>query len=553
MSLHNAGPLFRSKEQLALVELARRKKMELYQKRPDLWLTERFGEPISTFRWDVHEEYKNHEWDGTPNPFLSAAMAISKKRWVGIESATSTGKTFTVARLIYWFLDVYPNSLVVTTAPKKDQLKKILWTEIGNCFNKFKSIRANSEMLSLNIVVDGRTRHLSRMDPGDSVSGMGWEAIGIVSGVSAGEDSATKMQGFHRENMLFLLEEMAGIHPAVLTAIINTSTAKNNIILGIGNPDSQIDTLHTFCNMKKVDHIVVSAYDHPNVVCKRTVIPGAVSIDSIELRKEEYGEDSNFFRSRVRGIAPEEGTSALIKSEWIDQCTVTNPKFVGVEIDNNSANAAGIDVANSVDGDEAAIALGKKNELLHLQSFHCKNATHLAYNLIYDGSELARREYTDYRTPILSDWEILPQHTGIDGVGVGVATVNAFWDLKIKVVSLIGGQLDTAVKTGTDGEVLYKFNNLRSQMFFELREDLRCHLVRINLPPKLLKDLKKELILHDFKVQGGKIAVESKENVKKKLGGASPNLADCVVYWNWMRKNHYKKAKPMPMSSGNKS
>jgi hypothetical protein len=39
-----------------------------------------------------------------------------------------------------------------------------------------------------------------------------------------------------------------------------------------------------------------------------------------------------------------------------------------------------------------------------------------------------------------------------------------------------------------------------------------------------------------MKVSGTKITIESKEDMKKRLGH-SPNMLDSLVYWNWMRKN----------------
>ncbi|HOZ91328.1 MAG TPA: hypothetical protein PKX59_10500 [Bacteroidia bacterium] len=478
---------------------------------------------------------------------------MTARKWVGIESATSVGKTYCLPRIIYWFLDTFPNSLVITTAPKKDQLKKILWTEMGNAYHKFKKIRPHSEFITLNIAVDKRTKKTSTQKVDDSIEGgMGWEVLGIVSGVAAGEDSATKMQGFHRENMLFVIDEMAGVHPAVLTAIINTCTAPNNLIIGVGNPDSQIDTLHTFCQLKKTEHIIVSAYDHPNVVNKRMIIPGAVSVESIDMRKEEYGEESNFYKSRVRGIAPEEGTGSLFRAEYIDQCYIYNKdKFHG-NPEKIGNNAVGVDVANSEQGDMACLAWGKGNKLFQLQEFQCDNATHLAYNMMYDTHELARFGYKNYNTLKIKDYKIHDRNIGIDTVGVGVATINAFYDKRKDVVALIGGQLQEALNLDNDGNPLYNFQNLRSQMYFEFREDLRTNGVILDLDKKTFLKLKKELLAHTYKVSGGKIFVESKDDIKKKLGGKSPNLSDSAVYWNFVRKNYYKKTMSLPFSGSAK-
>ena len=53
-----------------------------------------------------------------------------------------------------------------------------------------------------------------------------------------------------------------------------------------------------------------------------------------------------------------------------------------------------------------------------------------------------------------------------------------------------------------------------------------------------LKQLQKELCIIKFQANSAHIEVEKKENIKKRLGGKSPNIADAVVYWNWTRKGH---------------
>lgn len=541
--------IFKSTKRKAQEELAKRLQRALYQNSPEDWLVNRFGDDIKVLDWEAYGGYEGHKWDGTPNPFKTAFEALANGNWVGIKSATGVGKTYWLPRIIYWYLDTFPNSLVITTAPKKEQLRRVLWTEIANCFPQFKKIRPHAELLTLNLQVDGRSKKLNVNELGGNSENVGHEAIGIVAGVGSGEESATKMQGFHRKNMLFVIDELPGIHPAVLTAIVNTCTdPHNNLICAVGNPDSVLDALSMFCNLNHTVDIRISAYDHPNVVNQKNIIPGAVTKASLDFRRDEYGEDSPFFKSRARGIAPAESSGSVIKAAWFDQCVESSDTFLDIEHNTKDfKNAVGVDVANSERGDMASTAWGLGNMLTLLLEFQCPNANHLAYNLIYDDAELESRGYANYNTPTLADYKIKAKNCGIDGVGVGVATVNSLTDKGYDPTSLTGGQVEAAIAKTDQGELMYSFENLRAQMWFEAREDLRTGQVIIAITDKRkIRQLKKELITPKLIVKNGKIRIESKDEIKKRLGGKSPNLADAFIYWNWVRKGYYDQDEYLP-------
>lgn len=508
------------------LELTLRQK---FRKRPDLWYAHRFGGDLHDFYWRIHspEKYSTHEWDGTKEPIATMFRALVKKKWVGIEAATGVGKTYTAPLVIFWFLDCYENSLVVTTAPKKSQLKAVLWKEIEKRYRNFKLIKPLSDLYA-----EPRIQVIA-----NNPDFADWKVIGEVAGVESGAEVAQKMAGHHAENMLFVLEEASGITEAIWNAIVNTCTASNNLILAIGNPNSQTDTLHKHCLMERVEHIRISALDHPNIVLQQEIIPGAVSQASIDMRAKEYGIESHLYKSRVRGISPEQSTDSLILAKWIDACyQLELPQ-------DDSENAAGVDVANSKDGDAASVAYGQNNHLLDLREFPCPNANHLAYNLIWDDLELQERGFEIYGIPTLAYYQI-EGNIGVDAVGVGVGTINAFTDEDFDVTGLQGGALKLAIPKDAEGRELYTFGSLRDQMYFQARQDLQHQRVALHIPKHIFKQLKRELIMPRYSTKTGKIKVEAKEELKKRLG-KSPNLADAFVYWNWMRHGWYA-----PQSTG---
>jgi len=282
---------------LAELELRQRKKARLkkeeerrkfYSEHPLIYFRDRLGIKPETINWALLPEYKDHKWDGTPNPLMKILDALVNWNWAGVESATGTGKTFIGALIVMWFLESFENALVVTTAPKEPQLKLHIWKEIGKLYGVF----SKGELTTLKL----------RMRPYRD----DWIAVGFVAGVKADEDSATKAQGFHAEHMLIILEETPGVPEPIITAFQNTCTAPHNLILAFGNPDHQFDTLHKFCQKDEVTHIRISAYDHPNVVLDNpNFIPGATSRIGIQRILSNFGVDTPLALSRTRGISPE--------------------------------------------------------------------------------------------------------------------------------------------------------------------------------------------------------------------------------------------------------
>jgi phage terminase large subunit len=480
-----------------------------YQRNPIGWMVARMGIPEATIRWSLNPSYDTHRWDGTSDPLATICQSLADGKDTGAESATGTGKTFLGALLVLWFLACFEDSIVVTTAPIEKQLTLHIWKEIGGLFPKFKKHYPQAELLTLKL----------RMKPGSDEQEK-WAAVGFACGVDAGADSATRAQGFHAQHMLIITEETPGIDPAVMTAFENTCTADHNIRLALGNPDHQADALHKFVTSEGVTNVRISAYDHPNVVTGEEVVPGAVGRKSVLKRKKQLGAESRLYQSRVRGISPSEAVDALIKLSW---CTHAKGLHSIFRSDRHALRAFGVDVANSENGDLGAIARGSGRILDDVSAFPCPNA-----------NALGRRVVSEAKST-----DVAPEHVGVDGVGVGAGTVNEARDSGFWVQTCNGG--DKPDETA-DAE---KFNNKRSQMYWQMRLDLERADLALPNDDELIEDLTTPKWL----TKNGKICVESKEEIKKRIG-RSPNKGDAAVYWNWVRNRDVplmQKQKPQEM------
>lgn len=479
---------------------------ERWQKDPIGWAVARLNVPRETLVWSMYPEYKDHVWDGTPDPLAKIASSIAAGEDVGVESATGTGKTYLAAILVLWFIACFENAVVVTTAPKEDQLSVQLWKEIGRHWATYKKWYPMASTVKLKV----------RMREAEGESEV-WAAQGWACGVSADEESAGKARGFHGKHMLIVTEETPAIPKAVMTAFANTSTGLHNIRLAMGNPDNQQDTLHQFCLEEGVVHIRISGLDHPNVVCDREVIPGAVTRKSLAKMRARMGENSPLYNAHGRGISPAQSVNALIRAEWVDRAFVLWEQ----EEMHRGERFLGVDVANSEEGDKAAIARGS-GRAIQVESFACPDANRLGESVVHE----AQRD------------GIRARHVGVDADGIGAATVNEARRLGFRVEALHSGvgqvQLSDEEADVEEGlqrvSSVLKYKTKRTAYYWQLREDLERG--RIALKPN--EKLKRELICWTWEVRNGQTMLETKEDVRARIG-KSPDLSDAVAYANWVR------------------
>jgi len=492
-----------------------------YQTKPLEWIVEKLGVPEETLRWSLSPEYASHVWDGDADPLVRILEGLAEWKDVGVESGTGTGKTFLAACITLWFLAAHKDAIVSTVAPVEHQLLKHVWKEIGKLFPQFKVHFPNAELLS----------GLLRMVPveGDKER---WAASAFVCGVGASEEVATKAQGLHAEHLLIITEETPGIDPAIMKALYNTRTDDHNLHLALGNPDHQEDALHRFCMDDADVHVIVSALDHPNVVTGRRVVPGAIGRKRLTKRIEKHPEGTRMYQSRVRGISPAESEDALIRWDW---CVMAAKKYDD-PLYRQGPLALGVDVADTPQGDPAAIARWQGACLTEVKAKNVRDATEVADWVRVD---VRRRDHP-----------VDPRYIGIDSVGVGASTVNELRKLGIKVRKLAGGRkaipaLDenalwsTVTEPDFEGKVkpagpklieAEEYDNLRSQIWWRMREDLRLGQIALPYDEELFRDL----CAPSYKTPN-KIVVESKRDIIKRLH-RSPNKGDAACYGNFVRK-----------------
>lgn len=492
--------------------------MTAYAADPIGWARDVLDVPEERLRWSLYGGYDGHAWDGDPDPIAKAFEAIRDWHDVGIESGTGTGKSYAVAILILWFLACFENAQVFTFAPKEDQLRLFIWRTLSELFPRFKARFPRAELTDLTLRVRGAQDDT-------------WAAHGYAVGIRAGEQISTKAQGMHGEHMLLVYEEMPGIPTPVIEAGENTSTAPHNLRIGIGNPNHRLDPLHRFCESPGVVQVRVSSLDHPNVVRSNpALIPGAVSVQSIAKRRDKYGEESPQYQSRVRGISPEQATDGLMRREWLEQANQRYQALRAAGTVPIDVTGKGIDVANSEHGDRACIVDFCGPVVTRVDAFACP-----------DSNALGRKVALEMQAG-----DVNPLRVGVDAVGVGAGTVNELRRLGRPVQALYGSatpvlmveKLADGGRREWGGDV-NQFKNLRSQMYWQLREDLRLGVIAMARDDGLWEELLTPTYTDDPKT-----IIEPKDEIKERLG-RSPDKADALAMANWVRsRGHDKRQAP---------
>lgn len=247
--------------------------IERYQREPALWLRDTFG----THLWEKQEEI---------------LMSVWENRRTAVKSCYGSGKSFVAGAVATAFLHLRPNSLVITTAPSHRQLQNI-WTPIYQMLERQKAPLG--------------TRVLQHK----MICGPGWEAMGFTT------DMPERIQGFHAEWVLIIVDESAGMDPAIHDRLNALMVGDNCYRLDIGNPHEPQGPFFDLFSREDVNKFTISAFDTPNVRANEELIPGLITNIWIEERRREYGEGTPMWQVEVLGEFPPSGEEQLIPVQWV--------------------------------------------------------------------------------------------------------------------------------------------------------------------------------------------------------------------------------------------
>lgn len=205
----------------------------------------------------------------------------------------------------------------------------------------------------------------------------------------------------------------------------------------------------------------------------------------------------------------EDEPEQLIKYEWCENAFFT--------ISRHGKAALGVDVAR-FGNDNTTFVKMTGNIVSDIQSFHGYSIDQTADKVL----DKAKSEMIDY------------DYIGVDSVGLGAGVVDILEKEKCTVESISAGE---KVKYSFPGYETYNFYNLRAQMWFMAREDLRLQRIKFGFDEdnELINELINDLVTPKYQIVGDNtLQIEQKKDIKNRTG-KSPDLGDAFIMCNYVR------------------
>lgn len=437
-----------------------------------------------------------------------------------VASGTARGKDYVAACCAVCFLYLTPrwnakkelieNTKVALTAPTDRQVKNIMMPEVSRLCKRAKQ-RGIELPGSIN-------RYDIRTDNEE------W----FLTGFKADENNHEAWSGFHAVHTMFIITEASGVADNIFDAIEGNLQGDSRILI-VFNPNTPIGYAARSQKGDRWAKFRLNSLTAPNVLLKKNIIPGQVDYawvkDKIDqwclpIRAEEVSEEQDdfefegqwyrpedLFRKKVLGKFPKVSDDVLIPQQWIEAAQERWIANRGIEPMEREGipRVMGVDVAGM--GRDATCYTERMGAWC--SGFDCHNSGGTADHMEVAGKIVARRR----RQPQM--------FVAIDtiGEGAGVYSRCKEQDDETYIISCKyseWGNFDPDKLRDITGQ--HRFVNMRAYLFWCVRDWLNPkNNTGAMLPPDSLF-LEEATEIRWFFRSDGKIQIEPKEDIKKRLG-----------------------------------
>ncbi len=384
---------------------------------------------------------------------------------VAVRSGHGTGKSTALAVAALWFVSTRENALVPCTAPTGHQLQDVLWREMRRLIGQMpEDWRGRYQVTAERILVK--------------------ETGGLIVARTARPENPDALQGFHAPEILFIIDEAAGVADAVFEVARGALSTPSARVALTGNPTRLSGYFHAAFHLARDSwkRLAFSCHDSP-----------LVAPEYARDIAKEYGEDSDMYRVRVLGEFPKSGILNLISLDLVEKAM---ERKAPAGYRDAAARVFGVDPA-WLGTDRSAIVMRRGLEARVLAVVRGADTVRL--------TELVAARSAQYE----------PEAIFVDQTGVGAGVLDQLKRARHPAIGVAFSQ------TPADPE---RFVNRRAEMWWKVKEWLEQEPFLEANP-----DVRDDLVAPEyFLTSTGKIQLEPKDAMRRR-GLASPDLGDALA------------------------
>ncbi|MHB1950178.1 MAG: hypothetical protein ACYCQK_01735 [Acidiferrobacteraceae bacterium] len=447
---------------------------------------------------------------------LDNLRRLARRRRLAVRGPHGLGKTTGSAWAILWFALTRDAAgqdwKIPTTASAWRQLEKFLWPEVHKWARLLDWDRIGRPPFRR----DELLRLAIKLETGEAFA--------------AASDDAAKLEGAHADQLLFIFDESKTIPEATFDAAEGAfsggggDTAQEAYALASSTPGAPMGRFYDIHKRKPG----LEDWDVVHVTLDETVSAGRVSREWAEQRARQWGSSSAVFLNRVKGKFAASDEDSVIPLAWIE---LANERWLALASDEEIAARAPYAMASQDDQADPLDAVGVDVA----RSGADKTILALRYGLaIREIRRFSKQGTMDTAGRVLgvlatNPWPSRTVSAIVDVIGIGAGVVDRLRETTTEQVVPFNAS-ERSTRKDRSGEL--GFVNCRAAGWWNLREMLDPDSgLEVALPPDDL--LTGDLTAPTWRVMsGGRIQVESKDDIRKRLGRSTDD-GDAVVMAFW--------------------
>lgn len=260
---------------------------------------------------------------------INSGMSLKQALRIAVASGHGIGKSALVAWLILWAISTCPDSKGIVTANTATQLKTKTWSELIKWYNRF--IAKHWFDIAATSISSKEKDHMAT-----------WR----IDSISWSKNNTEAFAGMHNQGkrIIVLFDESSAVDDAIweVTEGALTDTATEIFWFAFGNPTRNTGRFRE-CFRKFRDR-----WHHIHIDSRSVKITNK---EQIKQWIDDYGEDSDFIKVRVKGEFPDVSDTQLISAELVRQAMdrqlsehaiARAPKIFGVDVAGTGSDKSAI-------------------------------------------------------------------------------------------------------------------------------------------------------------------------------------------------------------------